>query len=82
MQAKISDQLTSLLVRSFKKPRRSILSRSVLFGWPAIALLLVCARLMRLLVWPWIIVLAPVWLPPVVFTILLVCAMWLDKLSD
>jgi hypothetical protein len=50
--------------------------------WPGVCLVLILAKLLVSLNWPWLIVLAPVWLPPLTFYILLLCAMWLDKLNE
>jgi hypothetical protein len=39
-------------------------------------------KLLASLDWPWVVVLAPVWLPVLIFSILLMGAMWLDKANE
>ena len=56
--------------------------RMLLTAWPVLCLALIIARASQHLMLPWLVVLAPVWLPLVVAAALLLGAMWLDKLSS
>jgi high-affinity Fe2+/Pb2+ permease len=51
-------------------------------AWPGICLALILGKLLDSLDWPWVIVLAPIWLPVLIFGILLMGAMWLDKANE
>jgi high-affinity Fe2+/Pb2+ permease len=51
-------------------------------AWPGICLALILGKLLASLNWPWVIVLAPIWLPVLMFGILLMGAMWLDKANE
>jgi hypothetical protein len=55
---------------------------TALSAWPAICLGLILAKLLGSLEWPWIIILSPIWLPVLIFSILLAGAMWLDQLTQ
>jgi hypothetical protein len=65
----------------FARKKSYIWIRIALFMWPAVCLGLILARLLRLLHWPWIVVLAPLWVPASLFSLLLLGAMWVDKLN-
>jgi hypothetical protein len=78
---KAYNPLTGLVIRSSDKRSRSLDAQVALLLWPAICAFLILLKLLSSLDWPWIIILAPVWLPLLAFVALLFFAMWLDKLS-
>ena len=56
--------------------------RLLLSAWPILCIALIIARASNHLALPWLVVLAPIWLPILIATVLLLGAMWLDKLSS
>ncbi|MBV8359429.1 MAG: hypothetical protein JO189_16050 [Deltaproteobacteria bacterium] len=82
MEARPYTRLDGFAVVFSEKGRRLHYGRvAALLSWPGISLLLILAKLVHSLNWPWMIVLTPVWLPLLVFSMLLLGAMWLDQLS-
>ena len=82
MDASLFTRLDSISVVFPEGARRSHCGRlATLLGWPVITLLLILAKLVHSLNWPWIMVLAPICLPVLIFSILLIGAMWLDQLN-
>ena len=82
MEARPYTRLDSFAVVFSEKARRSYCGRvATLLGWPVISLLLILAKLIHSINWPWMLVLAPLWLPVLIFSILLMGAMWLDQLN-
>lgn len=83
MVAKARTRLNGLAAELSERQRQSNYVRIVtLFMWPIISLVVILAKLIGSLNWSWIIVLAPIWLPLFVFSILLLGAMWLDQLNS
>jgi hypothetical protein len=80
--AKIYERLNGFPALSSERQSRSVRGGVVWLMWPGVCLVLILAKLLVSLNWPWLIVLAPVWLPPLTFYILLLCAIWLDKLNE
>jgi len=81
--AKARTRLNGLAAELSERQRQSNYVRIVtLFMWPIISLVVILAKLIGSLNWSWIIVLAPIWLPLFVFSILLLGAMWLDQLNS
>ena len=82
MTEKAYERLHGFLAKP-SQPQSYSLSGGVFWlAWPGICLALILAKLLASLDWPWVIVLAPVWLPILAFCILLVGAMWLDKANE
>ena len=80
MEARPYTRLDRFAVVFPEMRRRSNCGRiATLVAWPAISLLLILAKLIHSRDWPWIIVLTPIWLPILIFSILLIGAMWLDQ---
>jgi hypothetical protein len=79
---KIYDRLHGFPARSSESHSQSVRGEVLWLAWPGICLALILAKLVAPLDWPWVIVLAPVWLPALIFCILLMGAMWLDKLNE
>jgi hypothetical protein len=79
---KIYDRLHELPAGSSEFRSRSVRGGVLWLAWPGICLVLILAKLLATLDWPWIIVLAPIWLPVLIFCILLLGAMWLDKPNE
>jgi len=61
---------------------RARIVRLLLAAWPILCVALIIARAFNHLTLPWLIVLAPIWLPVAILAVLLLGAMWLDKLSS
>jgi hypothetical protein len=79
---KIYDRLHGFPARSWETQSRSVIGGVLWLLWPGACLALILAKVLDSLNWPWIIVLAPVWLPVLIFSTLLLGAMWLDKLNE
>ncbi len=83
MEAKAYSPLSSSTLGLPAKPRLLIGIRiTALSVWPAICLGLILAKLLGSLEWPWVIILSPIWLPVLIFSILLAGAMWLDQVTQ
>jgi hypothetical protein len=83
LEAKAYSPLSSFTLGFPAKLRLLIGIRiTVLSVWPAICLGLILARLLGSLEWPWIVILSPIWLPVLIFSVLLAGAMWLDQLTQ
>jgi hypothetical protein len=83
MGTKAYSPLSSFTLGFPDKPRLFIGVRiGILLMWPAICLGLILAKLLGSLEWSWIIILSPIWLLVLIFSILLIGAMWLDQLMQ
>ena len=83
MGAKAHSPLSSFTLGFLDKPRLFIIVRAVILPiWSALCIGLILAKLAGPLEWSWIIILSPIWLPILIFLILLADAMWLDQLMQ
>jgi hypothetical protein len=83
MGTKVYSPLSSFTLGFLDQPRLFIGVRiATLSVWPAICLSLIVAKLLGSLEWSWIIILSPIWLPVLIFSILLAGAIWLDQLMQ
>ena len=67
---------------SIHEQSRLSIIRFLIFGWPLLCIALVIARFAKVVSLPWLVVLAPIWFPMVSIGLVLLAAMWLDKLSS
>jgi hypothetical protein len=81
VESKVYDRLNSCATPSLDM-QESVKIRIMWVTWPGVCSILILAKLLHSVDWPWIIVLAPGWLPVLIFCTLLVCAMWLDQLNE
>ncbi len=87
----MSNQSTTTLARESVERRSEVaakivakrtgLATPIFFGWLALAFFLLVTKLAGSLTLPWIVVLAPIWLPIVAMGVMLLAAMWLDQLA-
>jgi hypothetical protein len=83
MGAKAHSPLSSSTLEFLDKPRLFVVVRIVILPiWPALCIGLILAKLAGSLEWSWINILSPIWLPILIFLILLAGAMWLDQLMQ
>ena len=83
MGAKAHSPLSRSTLGFLDKPRPFIVVRIVILPiWSALCMGLILAKLAGSLGWSWIIILSPIWLPTLIFLILLAGAMWLDQLMQ
>jgi hypothetical protein len=75
----IETRINQMLGSSSHGRLRLRVTRFFLLGWPALCVTLILARLFHFLALPWLLILAPIWLPIGVIAVLLLAAMWLDK---
>ncbi len=81
MEGRAYDRLNSCATPSLDM-QELVKARIVLLLWSSVCLALILVKLLHIANWPWIVVLAPIWLPVATFCLLLMCAMWLDKLNE